>query len=91
MVLGHGGPLRLSLPNTAIRIRKNGIEFFSQTPVPCWTEMTLALHATTSRREINCSGVIVACDQKGGFGYRVSLMFTNISPQAQAFLKVVAS
>src|SRR4051812_3477666 len=85
------GPLRLTVPPDAVRVHKNGIEFRSLTPVPCWKEMTFALQSKTTRKVINCAGVIVACDGDCACGYRVQMIFTNISPQSQTVLNLLMS
>ncbi len=76
----------LDLPANSVRIRKNGIEFRSETTIPVWTEMTVALQAVTDSRKVNFTGVVVACTGNRHAGYVVSLLFTNVSRQAQARL-----
>ena len=39
----HAQTTRLDLPARAVRIRRNGIEFRADTPIPVWTEMTVAM------------------------------------------------
>ena len=81
---------RLDLPQEAVTIRKNGIEFRTDSPIPAWTEMTVALETATDSRKVNCTGVVVECNGNRHSGYRVSMIFTNLSRQAQARLKTMA-
>ena len=81
---------RLTLTANAVRIRRNGIEFRSNTPIPVWTEMTMALETPLESKKFNCTGVVVACDGNRHFGYRVSMVFTGLSRQAQARLNLLA-
>src|SRR2546422_10185666 len=50
----------LNLPQAAVRIRKNGIEFRSPTPIPVWTEMTVSLQSAGETKKGNCTGIVVA-------------------------------
>lgn len=77
---------RLDLPANSVRIRKNGIEFRSETAIPVWTEMTVAMETPTDSRKVNFNGVVVACSGNLHAGYLVSLLFTSLSKQAQARL-----
>jgi hypothetical protein len=81
---------RLTLAANAVRIRKNGIEFRSDSPIPVWTEMTMALETPLEAKKLNCTGVVVACDGNRHFGYRVSMIFTGLSRQTQARLESLA-
>src|SRR5262245_29161695 len=45
---------------TSFRIRKNGIEFKSQSEISLWTEMTVDLQLPGTK-SFACSGVVVAC------------------------------
>src|SRR5438046_10208692 len=73
----------LNLPHAAVRIRKNGIEFRSPTPIPVWTEMTVSLQSTTQGKRVNCTGIVVACEGNRHAGYAVSVLLLNPSRQAQ--------
>ena len=77
---------RLDLPAGAVRIRKNGIEFQTDTAIPVWTEMTVAMQTPSDSRKVNFTGVVVACSGNRHSRYVVSLLFTNVSKQAQARL-----
>lgn len=77
---------QLDLPASAVRIRKNGIEFRSAQEIPAWTEMTVAMQTPLDPRKFNCTGVVVACTGNRHSGYVVSLLFTDLSKQAQARL-----
>ena len=79
-------PTRLDLPARAVRVRKNGLEFRTESAIPVWTEMTVAMQTPSSTRKVNFSGVVVACSGDRLAGYMVSLLFTSVSKQAQARL-----
>ena len=81
---------RLALAASAVRIRKNGIEFQSSAPIPAWTEMTIGLQISSDSPKLNCTGVVVACTGNRHAGYMVSILFTNLSRQAQARLETLA-
>lgn len=80
---------RLSLPADAVHIRKSGIEFRTENPIPAWTEMTLDLQRPDAKK-FHCTGVVVACEGNRNSGYLVSLLFTNLSRQSQALLSSFA-
>ena len=77
---------RLDLPASAVRLRKNGIEFRSDNAIPVWTEMTIAMETPQTPRKITLTGVVVACTGNSHAGYMVSMLFTNVSKQTQARL-----
>jgi hypothetical protein len=79
---------RLELSTDSVAIRKNGIEFRSPTPFASWTEMTLTLSSPGGK--LNCTGVVVNCSGNKHLGYRVSMLFTSLTKQAQAQLNVMA-
>jgi hypothetical protein len=87
-IQGHAS--RLTLPSGAFRIRKNGIEFRSEQPIPTWTEMTIMLETPADAKKLNCTGVVVACTGNRHSAYIVSVLFTNLSRQAQARLNTLA-
>lgn len=78
---------RLELAASAVRIRKNGIEFCSDSPFATWTEMTVVLEAPVASRKFQCTGVVVDCQGNRHQGYRVSMLFTDLTPQAQERLQ----
>ena len=80
----------LSLPASSVRIRKSGIEFKSQEPLPIYAEMTVALELPREPKKINCTGVIVACNGTRHTGYIVAMLFTGLSRQAQARLEALS-
>src|SRR5258708_11377022 len=80
---------RLSLSPDSIVMHKSGIEFRSGLPFAPWTEMTLALRSPGGN-PLQCNGVVIACTGTRHTGYHVSLVFTNVSRQAQARLNVMA-
>lgn len=76
---------RLSLSHDSVVIHKSGIEFRSPTALTAWTEMTVELRTRENGR-INCTGVVIACAGNKHTGYHVSMVFTNMSRQAQSRL-----
>lgn len=79
----------LSLPSNAVRIRRNGIEFRSPTPIPLWTEMTISLQSPGEAKRVRCTGVTVACTGNRHTGYAVSILFMNLSRQSQERLNLL--
>ena len=77
---------RLDLPASAVRLRKNGIEFRSENAIPVWTEMTIAMETPQTSKKLGFTGVVVACNGNRHAGYMVSMLFTNVSKQVQAKL-----
>jgi hypothetical protein len=76
---------RLALSHEAVVIHKSGIEFRSPTPFTTWTEMTIELKRRDNR-SVHCTGVVIACNGNKHTGYHVSMVFTNVSRQAQSKL-----
>jgi hypothetical protein len=76
----------LDLPASAVRLRKNGIEFRSENVIPVWTEMTIAMETPQTSKKLSFTGVVVACNGNRHAGYMVSMLFTNVSKQVQAKL-----
>jgi hypothetical protein len=80
---------QLTLPATSVRVRKNGIEFHSDSPIPVWTEMTIALETPLEPKKFECSGVVVACSGNRHAGYEVSMIFPSMSSHAKARLDLL--
>jgi hypothetical protein len=81
---------RLSLAPDQVRIRKNGVEFQSVSPISAWTEMTVTLQSSRDTGRVHCTGVVIACSGSRHNGYTVSMVFTNLSRQSQARLNLLA-
>jgi len=81
---------RLSLSPDSVIIHKNGIEFRSLSPFAAWTEMTMTLRSSKGDAKVNCTGVVISCTGNKHTGYHVSMVFTNLSKQAQARLSQMA-
>jgi hypothetical protein len=81
---------RLSLSPDSVVFHRNGIEFRSPQSFAPWTEMTLTLASPSGGRRVRCSGVVIACTGSRHLGYRVSMVFTGVSKQAQAQLDTLA-
>ncbi|MGV3774227.1 MAG: PilZ domain-containing protein [Verrucomicrobiales bacterium] len=86
----HSEQTRLTLPAHAVRIRKNGIEFRSEKSIPVWTEMSVDLFSDSDAKKVHCTGVVVACSGNRHTGYVVSMVFMNLSRQAQERLDTLA-
>ena len=52
--------------------------------------MTVSLQSPRGDGRVNCNGVVIACTGNRHTGYHVSMVFTNISKQAQARLNLLA-
>jgi hypothetical protein len=81
---------QLELSADAVAVHKSGIEFRSPTPFNPWTEMTVALLSPRGAK-LHCTGVVVNCSGNKHAGYRVSMLFTSLSRQAQAQLNAMAA
>ncbi|MHB8519838.1 MAG: hypothetical protein ACYDH9_03680 [Limisphaerales bacterium] len=81
---------QITLPASTIHVRKNGIEFRSNAPLPVWTEMTVAWQYRGATRKSHCTGVVVACQGNRHTGYAVSMVFMNLSRQLQDRLTSLA-
>jgi hypothetical protein len=86
----EGRQSRLELSADSVSVHKSGIEFRSPTPFNEWTEMTVALQSPHDGGKLQCSGVVIACSGNKHAGYRVSMVFTHISEQAQSRLNSMA-
>jgi len=76
----------LNLPTAAVHVRKNGIEFRNNEPIPAWTEMTVTLQGPNPAKKVNFTGVVVACSGDHHEGYLISMLFTHVSRLSQARL-----
>ena len=81
---------RLSLSPDSVIISKHGIEFRSATAFSPWTEMTMTLQSPRDDGRVHCNGVVISCTGNRHAGYHVSMIFTNLSKQAQARLNLLA-
>jgi hypothetical protein len=81
---------KLELSADTVVIHKSGIEFRSPTPFKEWAEMTVALQSPRDGGKVNCAGVVIACSGNKHVGYHVSMVFTNLSKQAQLQLNTMA-
>ena len=70
---------RLSLSPDQVRVRRNGVEFRSVSPINVWTEMTVTLQSMRDSGRVHCTGVVVACNGNRHNGYTVSMVFTSLS------------
>ncbi len=74
---------QLHLSPGSVCVRKNGIEFRSNSDIPLWTEMTVDLELSHQSKSFQCTGVVVACQGNRHEGFAVSMIFMNLSPQLQ--------
>ena len=81
---------QLTLSAATTRIRKNGIEFRSATPIALWTEMTVALSDPADGQAVRATGVVVDCRGGRHQGYTVVMVFMELTPLAQARLSLMA-
>ena len=80
----------LELSADSVVIHKSGVEFHSPVPFNPWTEMTVGLQSPRDENRVQCNGVVIACSGNKHVGYRVSLLFTGMSKQAQTRLSSMA-
>ena len=52
--------------------------------------MTVSLQSPRGDGRINCNGVVISCSGNKHIGYHVSMVFTNLTKQAQARLSLWA-
>jgi hypothetical protein len=81
-----GQQSRLELSAESVSVHKSGIEFRSPTSFNEWTEMTVAIASPRDGSKLQCNGVVIACSGNKHAGYRVSMVFTSLSKQAQTQL-----
>ncbi len=81
---------KLELSADTVSIHKSGIEFRSPQPFTEWSEMTVSLQSPLDGSKFSSNGVIVACAGNKHAGYHVSMLFTDMTPQAQARLVAMA-
>src|SRR5512143_3166238 len=79
----QAGDKQFTLPPSAFRIQRNGIEFHCPTSLSLWTEMTVSLRPPGQNGSVKCTGVVVACDGNRHTGYQVSMLFLNLSRQSR--------
>ena len=85
-----GRDIKLELSTETVSVHKSGIEFRSPTPFTEWSEMTVSLQSPLDGTQFSSNGVIVACTGNKHAGYHVSMLFTDMTPQAQARLTAMA-
>jgi hypothetical protein len=81
---------KLELSTETVSVHKNGIEFHSPAPFNEWSEMTVSLQSPLDGSRLACHGVIVGCAGSKHTGYHVSMVFTELTRQAQARLNTMA-
>ena len=81
---------QLHLSSNAVRIRKNGIEFRSESPLQMYTEMTVTLETPYDTKTFTANGVVVGCHGTRHAGYLISVVFTDLSLPAKARLQLLA-
>ena len=74
---------RLSLAPEDVRIRRNGVEFRSASPIAPWTEMTVTLQSTREAGRVHSrrgAGVVAVSGGRHS-GYTVSMGFLQGCPR----------
>ena len=84
------GETEFFLAADALRIREHGIEFRSAKRLAAWTEMNVTLVSPVDGRKVCATGVVVDCQGSRHTDYSVSLVFTEVSQQAQKYLTAFA-
>ena len=82
---------RLRLSASQVSIRKNGVEFLSDHPIPLWTEVTIDLRSPMDAGPVRGTGVVVECTGNRHTGYVVSVVFMNLTRQSQERLSHLAT
>ena len=77
----ESGGSRVDIAGDHVQLRKNGVEFWSPTPVELWTEMTVAMGPSGDCLQKRGSGVVVCCDGDRHRGYRVNVLFLEWVPE----------
>ncbi|MGC8743875.1 MAG: hypothetical protein ACP5T0_08355 [Verrucomicrobiia bacterium] len=85
-VVVHSRQTSLSLSPEKIRIRKNGIEFYSPHKIEEYTEMSIEIESPKDGSKVRCDGVVVACTGNKHLGYNIAMLFTGVSSIAQTQL-----
>jgi hypothetical protein len=85
----HGAQTQLTLSPSSVRIRPHGIEFRADKPIGQWTEMTVDLFSVEGEK-VHCTGIVVECSGNRHMGYQISMLFMNLSRQAQERLDLLA-
>jgi hypothetical protein len=77
---------QLALPANQVVVRKNGLEFISPNPVPTWIELNVDLQSAEKESRVRGTGIVVDCVGTPHSGYLVSLIFLDLSREAQRSL-----
>jgi hypothetical protein len=80
-VVVESGDQRVDIAGDHVRMRRNGVEFWSPTPFELWTEMTVAMGGPGGWVEKRGSGVVVACEGDRHRGYAVCVLFLDSVPE----------
>lgn len=79
----EAAPTRLALPASQVVVRRNGLEFISPDPVPTWVELNVDLQYPEKQSRVCGTGIVVDCVGTPHSGYLVSLVFLDLSQDAQ--------
>ena len=71
---------RVDIAGDHVQLRRNGVEFWSPTPVELWTEMTVDLGCPGGSWQRRGSGVVVSCEGNRHCGFTVSVLFLDGIP-----------
>jgi hypothetical protein len=75
----------ITLPEGAVQIHKNGIQFESGKPFAPWTEMTIRLQAHGQGKAAHFTGVVVDCAGSQRAGYQITMAFINMPEEGRMF------
>ncbi|GDY22662.1 hypothetical protein LBMAG56_40090 [Verrucomicrobiota bacterium] len=86
-------PLNVQSPETTLSLGagqytlwQSGIEFHSPKPLALWGEMVVEVTTVADQKKINANGIVVECRGNRHSGYAVTMVFMNLTKQAQGEL-----
>jgi len=84
----EGGSLGncVTLTKGTYKVRSSGLEFFSEKELELYTELSLSVEHPETHKVVNFSGIVINCAGNRHEGFLVSLVFTNITQEAQLSL-----
>ena len=90
---GNLNPLNIQSPETTLSLGagqytlwQSGIEFHSPQPLALWGEMAVEVTTLADQNKINAHGIVVESRGNRHSGYAVTMVFMNLTKQAQGQL-----
>ena len=90
---GNLNPLNIQSPETTLSLGagqytlwQSGIEFHSPKPLALWGEMAVEVTAIADQKKISANGIVVECRGNRHRGFAVTMVFMNLTKQAQGQL-----